>query len=178
MGAVEVLKQPITECHEWLEATMSDVTTEQAHWRPPGIANPICAVYAHVVVGADFSVNTILNGRQPLIVSDYEGTAGLSELMPMGDWHEWGAKVRMDLDRFRPYARGVYSSWTEYLESLASEQLDRMVDLSVYGMGQRTLAEMLAMQIEHFSAHCGEISCLKGLQGATGYRPGTPDGVG
>lgn len=178
MGAVELLRGPVKECHEWLEATMSDVTTEQAHWRPPGIANPIAAVYAHVVVGADFAVNTLINGRQPLIVSNWGGKAGLSELMPVKDWHDWATRVRMDLDVFRNYARAVYTCWDDYLASLPPEDLDRVIDLSVYRMGQRTLAQYLAMQVEHFSGHCGEIACLKGLQGVTGYRPGTPDGIG
>lgn len=178
MDAVQVLREPVRECHEWLEATMSDVTVEQAHWRPPGVANPICAVYAHVIVGADFAVNTILNGEQPLIVKDWGGKAGLSELMPVKDWHNWAVRVRMDLGVFRQYARAVYACWDACLASVLPGHLDRVIDLSVWGMGQRTLAQYLAMQVEHFSGHCGEIACLKGLQGATGYRPGTPDGIG
>jgi len=75
MEAIELLRNPIEDCHAWLEATMSDVTPEQAHWRPPGLANPIAAVYAHVIVGADVGVNTILNGRPPLIHSQWGGTA-------------------------------------------------------------------------------------------------------
>jgi len=178
MDSVETLREPIRECHAWLEATMSDVTADQAHWRPPGIANPIAAVYAHVIVGADFGVNSILSERQPLIVGDPQARSALSELMPLGDWHEWAVRVRMDLDAFRQYARAVYACWDDYTVSLSPADLGRIIDLSVYGMGQRTLARFLAMQVEHFSGHCGEIACLKGLQGTTGYRPGTPDGIG
>ena len=84
MGTIEVLREVITETHAWFEATAGDVTEEQAHWRPPGIANPIAAVYAHVIVGADFGLNSILQKRQPLIATDWDGKAGLSELMPLG----------------------------------------------------------------------------------------------
>ena len=157
---------------------MGDVTPEQAHWRPPGIANPICAVYAHAVIGADLAANTTVNGQPPLIARKWGGKVGLSELMPARDWHGWASRVRMDLDVFREYARSVYACWEEYLASLSPGDLDRVVDLSAIGMGQRTLAQLLAMQVEHFSGHCGEIACLKGLQGVTGYRPGTADGIG
>ena len=178
MDALEALRVPVSESHQWLEATMSDVTPEQAHWRPPGIANPICAVYAHVIVGADFAVNTTMRGQPPLIASKWAGKVGLSELMPMADWHEWAGRLRMDLDVFRQYARDAYACWDDCLASFSPGDLDRVVDLSAIGMGQRTLARFLAMQVEHFSGHCGEIACLKGLQGATGYRPGTADGIG
>jgi len=178
VNALEALRGPIAECHQWLEATMSDVTPEQAHWRPTGIANPICAVYAHVIVGADVGANMTIAGRQPLIARKWGGKVGLSELMPMGDWHEWAGRLRMDLDVFRQYAQGVYACWDDCLASLSPADLDRVVDLSAVGMGQRTLAQFLAMQVEHFSGHCGEIACLKGLQGLTGYRPGTADGIG
>ena len=157
---------------------MSDVTPEQAHWRPPGIANPICAVYAHVIVGADLAANTTMRGQPPLIASKWGGKVGLSGLMPARDWHDWASHVRMDLDVFREYARGVYACWEDYLSSLSPGDLGRVVDLSAIGMGQRTLAHLLAMQVEHFSGHCGEIACLKGLQGVAGYRPGTADGIG
>ncbi len=157
---------------------MSDVTPEQAHWRPPGIANSICAVYAHVIVGADLAANTTIRGQPPLIASKWGGKVGLSELMPARDWHEWASRVQMDLDVFRKYAGGVYESWDDCLASLSPGDLDRVVDLSAMGMGQRTIAGVLATQVEHFSGHCGEIACLKGLQGVTGYRPGTTDGIG
>jgi len=178
MDELEALRVPISESHQWLEATMSDVTPEQAHWRPPGIANPICAVYAHVIVGADVAVNTTMRGQPPLIASKWAGKVGLSELMPMGDWHAWASRVQMDLNAFREYAQGVYASWNDWLASLSHGDMERVVDLSVIGMGQRTLARFLGMQVEHFSGHCGEIACLKGLQGVTGYRPGTADGIG
>ena len=157
---------------------MSDVTPEQAHWRPPGIANRICAVYAHVIVGADLAANTTMRGQPPLIASTWGGKVGLSELMPAGEWHEWANRVQMDLDVFRDYARSVYACWEDCLASLSPGDLDRAIDLSAIGMGRRTLAQLLAMQVEHFSGHCGEIACLKGLQGVAGYRPGTEDGIG
>lgn len=84
----------------------------------------------------------------------------------------------MDLSVFRKYAEAVYSGWAGYLSGLSDSDLDATVDLSVFDMGERILAQYLSMQVQHFSGHCGEIACLKGLQGAVGFRPGTTEGIG
>ena len=157
---------------------MSDVTQEQVAWMPSGESNPISAVYAHVIIGADLALNTWIGARPPLLATAWGGRVGLSELMPATDWHSWAMRVQMDLTKFRKYAADVYGAWGEYLASLTSDDLSRCIDLEMIGMGKRTLAECLAIQVEHFSGHCGEIACLKGLQGATGYRPGTARGKG
>jgi len=178
MNTVSILREVITETHAWFEATAADVTEEQAQWRPPGIANPIAAVFAHVIVGADFGLNSILQQRPPLIASDWGGKAGLSQLMPAGEWHDWATSVQMDLEVFRNYASTVYVAWADYLATLSEGDLERAVDLSAFGMGQRSLSQYLTMQVQHFGGHCGEIACLKGLQGAAGFRPGTAEGIG
>jgi len=77
---------------------------------------------------------------------------------------------------FRKYAQATYQGWREYLESLSEHDLERVIDLSAFEMGTRPLALYLTMQIQHFSGHTGEISCLKGLQGETGYRASSADG--
>ena len=169
-------RDAIRDCHQWLEATLADVSAEQAQWIPPGVANPIAAVYAHVIVGADVAVHLLLQGGQPLIAT--RANAGLSELMPVSDWHTWARRVQIDLTQFRAYADDVYAAWYRYLDALGESDLARTVDLSIWGMGQRTLDQFLLIQVEHFSCHIGEIACLKGLQGAVGFRPGTAEGIG
>jgi hypothetical protein len=48
--------------------------------------------------------------------------------------------------------------------------LNRPVDLSALGLGQSTLGYVLINGIlGNALTHCGEISCLKGLQSARGY---------
>lgn len=154
----------------------ADVTQEQANWQPPGRANSIGAVYAHVIVGADLALSTTINGEAPLIAREYGGHVGLSELMPTGDWHEWARGLEVDLQQLTGYAEHVYADWNRYLQSVVAD--DRAIDLSAVGMGTRTMTQFLTMQIEHFSGHTGEIACLKGIQGIMGYVPGRPDGKG
>lgn len=177
VDSVDAVLEAIRDCHLWLEATVADVSSDQAHWQPDGVANPIAAVYAHVIVGADVALNVLLRGEQPLIAAP-ANAAVISEIMPPSDWHEWALRVRLDLPAFREYANRVYASWYDHLGQLAEDDMARPVDLSVWGMGKRTLGQFLLIQVEHFSCHIGEIACLKGMQGAVGFRPGTADGIG
>lgn len=171
MSAVVVLKELLEGAHGVLEQTMADVTSEQAHWQPPGIANPLGATYAHAAWGEDQTVNGMLRGGVPLLTSTFAGKAGLSEPPPSeGDHAGWMRSVKVDLPTAKAYAQAVHASTTGWLSSLTDPDLERDVDLTGWGLGHQTLAWVIGnIVIWHINAHCGEISCLKGLQGARGY---------
>jgi hypothetical protein len=176
---IEEILSVVKVCHLWLEATMSDVSDDQAHWHPQGVANPIAAIYAHVVLGSDSALHELLLEGKPIAATGAMNI-GLSELTPgrSRDWHEWALRVRMDLTAFRVYAQRVYDAWYAYFAQFDKSTPNRSIDLTKWGMGERTLIEFLLMQVQHFSSHIGEISALKGMQGAVGFRPGTKDGIG
>lgn len=176
--AVAMLRRQIADARQWLEGTMADVTAGQAHWAPPGTALPIGATYAHVVVGQDGAVNGMLKGTAPLFASVFAGSTGLSELPPgpkpgkpgFPDWTEWSRRVRVDLGAFSVYAKAVFDATDAWLATLSDEDLDRPVDLSALGMGVSTVEFLLNNAVlGNALAHCGEVSCLKGLQGGRGY---------
>lgn len=170
MDAVALLRAQYEGAYGWLEATLGEISSEQAHWPPPGKANPIVAVYAHVLTGQDHAINGMLKGGQPLFATAWAGRTGLSEPPPPGlSWAEWGRAVRADLGALREYARAVYAATDAYLASLTSADLDRPFDLSCWDMGQQTVAVVLEMMLQEVSSHAGEIACLKGLQGVQGY---------
>ncbi len=175
MEAVSLLQTQLRLAHEVLEGTMADVTSEQADWTPPGIANPLGASYAHTVMAEDMIVNGMLKQQPALSMGEYAGKLGVSEPMPMPgpDWVDYGAwtrRVHVDLPVFKDYAQAVYRNSEDYLASLTPDDLDRALDLSALGMGQPTLAWALSMLVVgHANNLAGEISCLKGLQGARGY---------
>ena len=150
---------------------MADVSEEQANWAPPGIANPLGATYAHAVSAEDAVVNGMLRGGATLIASASAGKVGLSELPPTeGDYGEWARRVKVDLPSLKGYAQAVYKSTGEWLASLSAADLERAIDLTGWGLGKQSLAWVLGnILIWHIDAHCGEISCLKGLQGAKRY---------
>jgi hypothetical protein len=170
MDACELLRKQIATAHEWLEGTMADVTAEQADWTPPGVATPLGASYAHAVFSEDMIVNGMLRGVAPLYAGQWAGKTGQSELHPDQDWTNykaWTRNVRLDLDAARAYAQAVYAATDDYLAHLAPEDLDR--EINAFG-APASVGLVLA---NYVAGHChdlmGEISCLKGLQGARGY---------
>jgi hypothetical protein len=175
MDSITLLREQVRQAHGFLEATMSDVSADFAHRLPPGRANPLGATYAHVIASEDMLVNGLLRRQAPLFATTRAGKTGLSEPMPMPgpEWENYGAwarRVRVDLDSLRDYAREVYATTDDYLAALTSEALTQTLDLSGLGMGQVTLAWVLSrLVLGHVDNICGEISCLKGIEGLRGY---------
>ncbi len=177
-NVISLLREQLKSVHVLLEGTMADVTPEVAHWSPPGLALPIGAIYAHVVVSEDGVVNGMFREGAPLFASAWAGKTGLSELPPdvdperpgLPDWSAWSRKVKVDLPALRDYARAVYAASDEFLASLRGKDLDRPVDLTAFGLGPSTMIFVINNAIlGNAFTHCGEIACLKGVQGKRGY---------
>jgi hypothetical protein len=76
----------------------------------------------------------------------------------------------VDLASTRKYAKVVYAASDEFLASLSPGDLERPVDLTAVGLGKSTMGDVIHKGIVgNGFTHCGEISCLKGLQGMRGY---------
>ena len=75
--------------------------------------------------------------------------------------------VQADLPDLHEYAGKVQSAAQDWLASLTPADLERKVETSY---GEFNLGQFLeAYVVWHINVHCGEISALKGCQGATGY---------
>ena len=172
---VSLLREQVQQAHQFLEFTIAGITPEQAHWVPPGNAHPIGASYVHAIMAEDIVTNMALKGEAPLFATTWAGKTGFSEPMPMPgpDWKDyarWTRHVRVDLTGMQAYTQAVYATTDDYLSSLTPEDLDQTIDLSHLGMGQVTRAWVFSrLVIGHADNLCGEISCLKGLQGVQGY---------
>lgn len=173
MSSTAFLREQLREAHDFLDETLGDVTDEELHWLPPGTANPIGATFAHVVMGEDLMINGLVRGVAPLFYTSFAGRFGLSEPPPMpnqGDWDAWARKVRVDLPALREYAKAVYENSDEYVASLNDDDLAKDIDLSLFEMGVKPLSWFLGnVVLSHVTTHCGEVACLKGLQGGHGY---------
>ena len=78
--------------------------------------------------------------------------------------------MTIDLAGLRSYAKEVYAATDACLMSLTDADLARAVDLSALGLGQMPVKQLLLRALlGNALTHCGEISCLKGLQGVKGY---------
>ena len=173
MDGIALFRAASGDARELLEATMADVTPEAGQWRPPGSVMPIAAQYAHVIYAMDATVHSLLQGKPALADSTWLGRTGLSELPPirvLAPFNEWAAKAEIDLTALRGYAQAVYAEVDRVLGSLQDEDLQRKVDLNGAGLGEQTaLFVLTAGVLANVHLHCGEISCLKGLQGQRGY---------
>lgn len=155
--------------HDTLEGTVADLSSEQACYCPDGKAMPAGAHYAHHVQGEDAVFNGMLQGKTPLMASEFAGKFGTPEQAPQGDWSEWARSTTIDMEEARAYAQAVYAATDAYLAGLTDADLDGELDLSAMGMGTQPLSMMLDLMVLDTGLHTGEISAVKGLQGLKGY---------
>lgn len=173
MTAVSLLRDQIADARGFFEATLADVTAEQAGWVPAGKALPIAAHVAHVLASEDMALHGLLERGAPLVTSSWAGRAGFETPPPFGpgqSWAEWGRETRFNLPALRQYGEAVYAATEHLLERLDEAMLTRSLDLSGMGLGTRSVAWLLTTGwVTNVNLHCGEISCIKGLLGVRGY---------
>jgi hypothetical protein len=173
MDAVTSLRQQFQFAHQVLEGTMADVTPEQAHWQPPGIANPLGASYAHVLLGEDGLLNGMTRRITPLFAGEWGPKLGISAPPPAPgeNWNAWARSVQVDLAALRAYAQAVFAATDAYLATLTDADLDQVLQFPEgFEFPPQPLGTFLGtILIGHVNNHAGEISVLKGVQGARGY---------
>lgn len=170
MNAVELLRLQFKNAHETLEGTISDVTPDTAHVRELGKALPVGAAYVHAVSSEDILFSAFI-AHKDLIMKDAV-SVGLSEAMPdFQHWDKhavWAQNVTVDLEKFKKYAKDVYTATESYLETLKDEDLDSEVDMGEFGKHKLGFV-LSAFFLLHTANLTGEISAAKGLQGLKGY---------
>jgi hypothetical protein len=155
MTAIDMYRSLLRAVHEFLEDAFS-----------------IAANYAHVVSSEDMGIQQLLRGRALLATTNWAGRTGVSEMPPLGprgDLKAWSHRATVDLSALQRYGQAVYAATDEYLASLAPEALSHPVDLRAWGLGVGSVLLVLTVLLGNASMHCGEISCLKGVQGLKGY---------
>jgi hypothetical protein len=170
MNTIEFLREQLGQARAFLDGTLSGVDEARAHAAMPGVLNPIGATFAHLATGEDGFVNGLVRGGAPLLATTWAGRTGLSEPPPEGDWHDWASRVRVDLPAVRAYAAAVAAETDAYIATLTPTDLDRTVDLSAFGFGQRTVGWVLgAGVLGHMLSHWGEICAMNGVHGGRGF---------
>ena len=169
MDTVELLQYSLGNALGILGQVTDDLTQEQADWMPPGTANPIGGLYWHTMESVDVAVHGWGMGQAPL-----SQTAGWQEKVVVNPAPEdkegrppGMREVRVDLPPLHEYAQAVAQAAQGWLASLTPQDLERKIDTPI---GELNLGQVLeTFVIWHVNSHCGEISALKGCQGATGY---------
>lgn len=174
LTALQLLKNQLKEARETFEGTVADITPEQLHQNPGGKALPLGSVYAHLLFSEDVIVHGMLQGKPTLHETTWKDKTGANMPMPPMDdkWsaahEEWSRSVQIDLLKLREFAKAVYADTDVYVNSLTDADLEKEIDLGSWG--KHTLASMLSgFVIAHMNSLTGEISALKGIQGAKGY---------
>jgi hypothetical protein len=166
VDAVQMLKAALNNSHVWFDGTCADVSMEQANFVPAGIAHPIGELAAHVIQSEDWFINGMLQGQPTIWERDGWGDKlGMPNVVRQT--LEVAKGFRGDVAALQPYKEAVYKNSEAYLGSLKPADLDRELDF----MGSKMpLGELFSMLIiGNTFAHTGEISALKGIQGARGY---------
>lgn len=168
MTALDELQHEARRSYEWLESIVSDVSAEQASWPPPGRANTIAQTYAHIVRNADEDLNQHLFARAMLKEGPWLGRNGLEP-----GRSDWDPAMRIDWQALREYGRTVHAFVIETVDALTAADLHRYVEMGIESLGKWEGIDVVRLTVgRHVWMHGGEIACLKGLQGAKGYRAG------
>ncbi len=156
MNTVELTQYSLDFAFDILGLVTADLTQEEADWMPPGVANTIGSIYSHTITYVDYFVQNFLIEGKP----GPESIESRPEALKMQD-------VQVDLSELHELAGNVKKKTQGWLSSLTPEDLSRKIDTTI---GELTVGQMLeAYLVWHINAHCGEISALKGCQGAKGY---------
>lgn len=169
MDAIELLRINLHMAHDVFNGTVADLTQEMMDWVPPGVAHPIGERYAHAVVAEDWQINQIAQGGVPLFTTTWASTFGASPIS-LSWTSEDARKFRVDVNKMHDYARAVFPATEAYLNSLDPSAMNRNFDLTSAHMGMIPApAWWGTFIIGHLHDLMGEISALKGCQGAKGY---------
>jgi hypothetical protein len=169
MNTVELVQFSLGNAFGILGQVTADLTQEQADWVPPGLANPIGALYWHTMSSVDYIVHKWCQGEEPL-----SQEAGWQERVLIAEAQVEGEEtleqmraMRVNLPELHNYARAVAEAAQGWVASLEPKSLERKISTP---LGEQTLAELLeTFVIWHINAHCGEVAALKGCLGAKGY---------
>lgn len=169
MDSPALLQLQFKSAHRFLEDTLQSVTPEMLRYVPVGPIATIGGHYLHVLASEDLIMHGILQGAAPLYATAWAGKIGSSEVPQFFTWGEWGRTAVIDMDAAKAYAAAIYEATDKYVESLTPEKVGEKIDLNAIGFGNPSRGGFLTVALQNIYIHTGEISTLKGLQGAKGY---------
>jgi hypothetical protein len=166
METTEYIRQLITAVRHQTDDSMKDTTVEQFNWTPPGTANPISAVFVHLLNSEDFFVQTVMQGKPRLWDEGSWGQKIGVKNTPGygGNWEEF-KQLNLSLEPVLAYQQVVRVATDAYLDKLTPDKLESKVK---FADGESTVAAVFTLLACHTLCHAGEIAALKGAQGGKG----------
>lgn len=172
--ALQLIQDQLKDAQTTFEGTVADIKISHVHKLPDGEALPLGSLVAHLVFSEDVIIHGMIQGKSPLYMTTWSGKTGASEPLPAMDekWEtahkQWSRSVKINLPLLLKYMQAVFEDTRAYVSSLKSSDLEKNIDLGSWG--KKTLASLLTgFIIAHTNSLTGEISALKGINGAKGY---------
>jgi hypothetical protein len=162
----QVLKASFDLAHMVFNAVVGDMDQKSASHRLPGEMVPsAAAMIAHSLYGEDMMLGQV--SSTPLLIESgsFGARTGMLKTDPAMT-PEW---LQQDflIDGLRDYAGAVFARTSAFLEGASSADLDRKV-ASPLGTEVNASDYLGSFAVVHIALHTGEVSTLKGAQGAKG----------
>ena len=171
---LQLIKDQIKDAHTTFEGTVSDIKDAHLHVNPGGKALPLGSLVAHLVYSEDVILHGMIQGKSPLYLTSWKGKTGASTPMPAMDekWvqahSDWAKSVQIKFPQLLKYMKTVFATTEKYISTLSEKDLEKEIDLGSWG--KKTLVSLLSgFIIAHTNSLTGEISAIKGINGAKGY---------
>ena len=155
MNTVELLQYALNTAFEVLSYVTHDLTQEQVDWQPPGIACNIGSILSHLDTYLDFFLQEVCIEQRFEVL-----TTPPPQAIVMHD-------VQVDLHDLQARTKNIIARTKDWVASLTPADLEVEVESAIGTINIGLMIE--AYIIWHINVHCGEISLLKGCQGAKGY---------
>lgn len=166
MNAREILRAILAGANRFGEAPLGDLTEDQFNYAPSGTANTISATLIHYAGSEDNFVQHFIQGK-PRVWETGGWAAKVGLPNPPGRGEDWTAtkSKRLALAPARAYAAAVRATTVAYIDSVTDADLERVID---FRGEPRRVVDLLCLALAQAIFHSGEISNLKGIQGAKG----------
>jgi hypothetical protein len=159
-----LLRDSFTRLIEHVEALTDGLTDEIAYFRPTANANSISWLIWHSARQHDLQLADIARTDQVWFRDGWVDRFGLDlprEAMGYGHSPDEVGRVRVSADLLAGYYHGVHKATLEYIASVTSEELDRIVD-------ERwdppvTAGVRLVSIVDDSAQHLGQAAYVRGI---------------
>jgi uncharacterized damage-inducible protein DinB len=162
MDTIDFIRQLLAAVRRQTDEAMKDLTVEQFNWTPSGTANPISAIFVHFLNSEDAFIQVQMQGK-PKIWDEGGWAEKTGVKVPpgySGGWEEV-KNMTLALEPLLAYQQAVRAATVACLDKLTPGELDRVMKTA---RGDRSVATIFTLVVNHALIHSGEIGALKGIQ--------------
>ena len=165
MNAKEYFQKQLTSLHYLVDAATKDLTDDELNYTPPGTTNPVGLTWLHLLDSEDQFIAQLETRKTIWEQAGWDQRLGFERLPRIGDdWHDLRANL-MRVDDLLAYQEAIRQSTDAYLQNLTADQFTQPVK---FLSREVEIVDVLVLLISHSLFHAGEISNLRGVQGAQG----------